>query len=212
MLAKFKNGCYLEVEVIKDGDDKCYGYQVYDEDFDDLDFRTTEYRNMELYYPMNLIDYILEFCEPYDVDGDYVILEQETMEEYKEFLEEDPDGEWVLERQGTDNDDIRYYKTEEAARTIMLKEVNEEYEDYENVSIDECYCKVTDEEFFQCWTIYKEETFEHKKTEILHEINLEFDRIENGINQYVWELQDTDVIYHHVEKLRDLINELKEVI
>ena len=26
---------------------------------------------MELYYPMNLIDYILEFCEPYDVDGNY---------------------------------------------------------------------------------------------------------------------------------------------
>lgn len=82
MLARFENGYFLEVTVEKD----CWGfhqyvYRVLDVYGDELDCGHTEYRSMDLYCPMNEIDYILEFCEPDDVEGKYEILEC-TLEEF----------------------------------------------------------------------------------------------------------------------------------
>ena len=205
MLAKFENGYYLEVTYNKIKNEYCY--EVFDEDLDSMDDGWTEYRDIELYYPMNLIDYIIQYCEPDDIEGKYEILEFNTMSE----LEEDPDGEWILERQGTDNDDIRYYKSEVAARFIMMKEADE-YEYCEFRKIEKCYYALTGDEFYQTWTIYKKETFDFKSVEILHEIALEFDRIDTGITQYAYELQDISVISDHVDKLRKLVAELADIL
>lgn len=206
MLAKFENGYYLEVTYNEIHNEYCY--EVFDEDLDSIDDGWTEYRDIELYYPMNLIDYILEYCKPDDLEGSYEILGFDTMDE----LEEDPDGEWVLERQGTDNDDIRCYKSAEAARTIMLKEIEDDYEDYSEQDLNGSYCEVRDEEFFQSWNIYKKETFVHKSTELLYKIYLELDRIDTGITQYAYELQDTSVVRDHVSKLRELFIQLGDII
>ena len=73
MLAKFACGYFLEVIISQDGTE--YLYYVYDEDRDMIDSGWTEYRDIELYYPKNLIDYILEFCEPDDVSGTYELVE-----------------------------------------------------------------------------------------------------------------------------------------
>ena len=80
MLAKFENGYYLEVE--NDIENDIYYYTVFNEEFISEDNGWTEYRSIELYYPMTLIDYILQYCEPSDVKGKYEILDVETMEEY----------------------------------------------------------------------------------------------------------------------------------
>lgn len=225
MLAKFENGYYLEVyeEIDKeDINESIYSYHVYDEEFDMVDRGWTEYRSMDMYYPMNLIDYILEYCEPDELDGQkgkYEILDIETMEEHEKYFKdffsveygEHPNGEWALERQGTDHDDIRYYKSKEAAKMVMMKET-EEYEDYENQDINDEYCEISDEEFYQSWAIYKREHFDNKKDELLYEIEMEIGRADTGITQYVYELQDTSVARDHLEKITRLINELKEVI
>lgn len=209
MLAKFENGYYLEVG--NDIENDTYLYIVFNDEFDIEDTGWTEYRSIELYYPMTLIDYILQYCEPSDVKGKYEILEYETMKEFLVSLEEDLDGEWILERQGTDHDDIRYYKSKEAAKMVMMKET-EEYEDYENQDINDEYCEISDEEFYQSWAIYKREHFDNKKDELLYEIEMEIGRADTGITQYVYELQDTSVARDHLEKITRLINELKEVI
>lgn len=82
MLARFENGYFLEVVVEKDtfGFHQ-YVYRVLDVDGDTLDDGWTEYRSMDLYHPMNEIDYILEYCEPDYVEGKYEILEC-TLEEF----------------------------------------------------------------------------------------------------------------------------------
>lgn len=213
MLARFENGYFLEVVIENDINGfPQYAYTVYDEDFLGADKYHTEYRSMEMFYPMNEIDYILEFCDPEEVEGEYELLKQKTMEEYEESFEEDPNGEWCLERQGTDYDDIRCYKTEEAARTIMFKEAEEAAEETENSDIDDDYCEVSGEEYFQCWKLYKKETFKTKKEELFNKIELELGRVHTGISQYAWELQDSWVIGHHVEKVEDLIKQLKEMM
>ena len=216
MLARFENGYFLEVTIEKDDFGfHQYFYSVFDktkEDFDGVvDGGHTEYRSMELYYPMNEIDYILEFCEPDFVEGKYKILEEDTMEDYLDYLEYGSYGDWILERQGTDNDDIRYYKTEEDARLVMLKEV-EECEDGDDESINGNYCTVYGEEYFQSWSIYKKETFETEKEKLFNKIEREFVRVYVGISHYAWELQDTDVIGCHVEKLEKLVDQLKELV
>lgn len=84
MLAKFKDGYFLEV-VIEDGE---YRYEIYNEERFSEDVGWTEYRSIEMYYPMNEIDYILSFCEPRHINGEYELLKFETMEEYiKSFKE-----------------------------------------------------------------------------------------------------------------------------
>lgn len=213
MLARFENGYYLEVIINKE--ELNYDYNIYDEDRWSQDSGWTGYRSMELYHPMNEIDYICEFCDPDFVEGKYELLPYDTMEDYEEYLDYleygDGYGDWCLERQGTDNDDVRHYKTEENAKAIMLKEV-EECESGDDQSISDNYCIVYGEEYFQSWSIYKKETFETEKDKLFDEIEKEFDRVYVGISQYAWELQDTDVIGYHVEKVQKLVNKLKEMI
>lgn len=221
MLARFENGYFLEViAVIEDcPEESTYDYDIYDEERDYVKGRWTEYRNIELYYPMNEIDYILQFCEPLELKnmkGKYEILPYESMEDYEEYLDylEDgnADGDWCLERQGTDYDDVRYYKTEEDAKAAMLNEASsEEYEDYEP-DIDYPCCEASGEEYYQKWTVYKKHTYKTETERILNEIQLEIDRTYNGISQYAWELQDTYVIEKHLTKVEKLVNKLKEMI
>lgn len=85
MLAEFENGWFLE--VVHEGNE--YDYTIYDNELEENDGGCTEYRNMEMFYPMNEIGYILTYCIPEDfseLDGKYEILEYETMEEYLKSL------------------------------------------------------------------------------------------------------------------------------
>lgn len=86
MLAKFENGYFLE--VLHNVEDNEYVYSVYDEDGDEIDYGWTEYRNIEMYFPRNEIDYILKFCEPCDLYGKYKLISVETMENYKKQPQE----------------------------------------------------------------------------------------------------------------------------
>ena len=65
MLAKFENGNFLEVFINEEKNE--YEYCISDKDGNEIDFRWTEYRDIEMYYPMNLIDYIVQYCEPKEV-------------------------------------------------------------------------------------------------------------------------------------------------
>lgn len=210
MLAKFENGYFLEVLI--DEEENAYGYTVYDEDGDYVDGNSTEYRSMEMYYPMNEIDYILEFCELEDVDGKYELLEYETMEEY--LPHEDDNGKWILERQG-DEEDIRNYRTFEAAQRVMRKEYKETLGGYEyhmeNSLEDDC-ATIGDEEFYQSWKIYEEKDFDNQIEKKFYEIQKELDRADTGVSQYAFELMDTDVIRDHLINVGALIDKLKEMI
>lgn len=208
MLARFENGWFLEVVHNK----KEYNFHIYDEEGWCEDTGYTEYRSIDMYYPLDEIGYILEFCDPIGVDGEYEILPYKTMKEYEKFLEEDPNGKWCLERQGSEYDDIRYYKTAEAARTIMFKEFNEMAEDYYDLNKNDSYCSIGRSESFQSWTIYQKKTSRSKKGKLLNEIELELERIDTGVDQYAFELQDTWVIRNHIEKVEELIIELKEMM
>lgn len=210
MLAKFENGYFLEVLHNKKVNE--YEYTIYDEDLCYEDSGWTEYRSIEMYYPMNEIDYILEFCEPDGIEGKYEILKQETMKKYEKFIAEDPNGKWILETQGTDDEDIRYYKTEEAARIIMQNEAEKSKRKYCNIDIEDYYCNIDADGYFQSWNIYEREKFRSKKKKLINEIELELVRINRGITQYAYELQDTFVIRRHVEEAELLINQLKEMM
>ena len=87
MLAEFESGCFLE--VIHNKNENEYDYTIYNSELEDIYSGYTEYRSMEMYYPMNEIGYILEYCIPEnfaELDGKYKILEFNTMEEYLKSL------------------------------------------------------------------------------------------------------------------------------
>lgn len=215
MLARFENGYFLEVVVEKDIDGIAeYAYHVYNEDFWSKNCGWTEYRSMEMHYPMNEIDYILNYCNPKFVKGKYELLPCETMEEYEDFLEEDPKGKWILETQGTDDDDIRYYKTEEAARIVMMNESKgrEEKVKYCNIECGDYHYEISGEGYYQCWNIYEREMIRSKKKKLINEIELELVRIDRGVSQYACELQDTWVIRQHIEAVEALVEQLKELM
>ena len=217
MLAKFENGYFLE--VVHNEEDNNYDFTIYDKNMEYEDDGYTEHRSIDMYYPMNEIDYILEFCEPDYVDGKYELLEFETMEEYekhmKEFLKEYTNGEWLLERKGTEYTDKRKFKTEEAAQRILKMEYEEMLEDYDcpmSEEIEENYAHIGDEEFYQSWTIYKKKTYSSTIEELIDKINMELNRADTGVSQYAFELQDTSVVSDHIYKAQRLLSELKEMI
>ena len=85
MLAKFENGYFLEVYIneYKDGTLE-YLYNVYDEELNICHCSGwTEYRNIEMYCPMNEIDYILTYCNPKLVKGKYELMSFDVMKDYK---------------------------------------------------------------------------------------------------------------------------------
>lgn len=212
MLAKFENGYFLEVVV--DTKENVYQYTVYDEDYDKIERRRTEFRHIDMYYPMNEIDYILEFCEPDDVKGKYKLLSFKTFEEYKNYLNEDPNGEWILKRQGDDTD-TRYYKTKEAAQIILEKEYKEILEDKcspMSTDYDDDYAYIGDEEYYQSWTIYQKQKFDNPIKELIYKIRTELDRVDEGVTQYSFELMSTDVAKDHIWEALMLLRELEEMI
>lgn len=73
MRAIFKNGHTLEVRVV----DQDYRYDVHDEENNLIEEGWTEYRSIDLYYPMNEIDYIVTYCEPVGCEGEYEIVKGE---------------------------------------------------------------------------------------------------------------------------------------
>ena len=218
MLAKFENGYFLE--VVHNEDDNEYNYSVYNEDMEQEDIYGgwTEYRSIEMYYPMNEIDYILEFCEPDYVKGKYELLKFETMEDYEDYLDDlfygEPDGDWCLEGQGTYEDNIKYYKTEEDARTAMLMEVNELLKERKYLRMEELQdgCEVCRDEFYQRWSIYKNIETTTEVERIIKEIRRNIHRTYVGIDQYAFELQDTYVASTYLDDIEKLINELEELI
>ena len=80
MLARFENGYYLE--VLHNEKENEYNFTVYDAYMFPEHKGWTEYRSIDMYYPMNEIDYILEYCEPDFVDGEYKIFEC-SLEEFR---------------------------------------------------------------------------------------------------------------------------------
>lgn len=217
MLAKFKNGYLLE--VVHNEEKNEYNYSIYNEDMEYEDDGYTEYRSIDMYYPMNEIDYIIAFCDPDCVKGKYQLLQFETMEDYqkhmKEFFKEDPNGEWVLERKGTDYDDKRSFKTEEAAQYILKKEYEETLDNYDSPmseDYDENGAYIGDEEFYQKWSIYKKEKYSNKIEELIDKINMELDRADTGVSQYAFELSDTSVAKNHIYEAQILLRELEELV
>lgn len=213
MLAKFENGYFLE--VLHNVEYNEYEYCVYDTDGDMESINWTEYRDIELYYPKNLIDYILEFCEPDEVKGKYELLDFKDMDEYLDSFGEDPSGKWILERQG-DEEDIRNYRTFEIAQHVMNKEYKEIYGDNNSYhmedELEDDYAIIGDEEFYQSWKIYEEKIFENPIEQKFYEIQKELDRADVGVSQYAFELMSTDVIRDHLYKVEQLLNELKEMV
>lgn len=219
MLAKFENGYFLE--VVHNEEDNEYNYSVYNEDMEQEDIYggCTEYRSIEMYYPMNEIDYILEFCEPDYVKGKYELLKFETMEDYEDYLDDleygDIDGEWCLERQGTYEEDIRYYETEEDAKFVLQREYKEMLEDHDcpmAEHFDEYSAYIGEDEFYQSWTIYEKKSYASKVDEIIDKIKMELDRTYTGVDQYAFELSDTSVATDHVYRAKKLLKELEELI
>ena len=86
MTAKFGNGYFLEVGYYEEENE--YVYTVLDEEGYQVDCGYTEYRSIEMYYPMNEIDYILAYCKPEYVEGKYEIIPFESVDEYIEFIGE----------------------------------------------------------------------------------------------------------------------------
>ena len=87
MLAQFENGYSLEVNVIQyyDGE-KEYEFKVMDDENCFVAQGYTEYRSIELYWPLDEIGYILEFCDSNPgikmLKGNkYEIMKEETFEE-----------------------------------------------------------------------------------------------------------------------------------
>lgn len=212
MLAKFENGYFLEVEVNKE--DNEYEYCVYNMDGDMESIKWTEYRDIELYYPKNLIDYISEFCEPEYIKGKYELLDFENMDDYIDSLDaKDPNGKWILETQGAE-EDIRRYSTFEAAQHVMRTEYKEKHGSsyWMEDGIQDNFATLGGEEFYQSWIIYEEKTIDNPIEKKFYEIEMELGRADTGVSQYAFELMSTDVIRGHLYKVEQLLNELKEMI
>lgn len=208
MLAKFENGYFLEVNIC-DGE---YEFFVYDEDDSIVNSGYTEFRNIEMYYPMNEIDYILEYCDPGDVEGKYEIIDPSMeIEDYSEYGD---GGDWILERQG-EEDDVRDFSTFEKAKDAMKKEYEEIIKRKSYLmknDLNDYYAIIGDEGFYQSWRIYENKTYENPIEEKFAEIQKELDRADTGVSQYIFELMDTNVIRDHLYEAEKLINELKELI
>jgi hypothetical protein len=120
---------------------------------------------------------------------------------------------WILERQGTEYNDKREFSSLEEAQEVMESEYEERIEDgYDQGDCDNDHAFITDHEYFQAWDIYEKKDDLTPTEKIFNEIYLQFNRIDNGVEQYAWELQDTGVITYHVDNLRKMVDKLKEMM
>lgn len=130
MLAKFENGWYLEV-VINEKENE-YKFATYENNRDWFADDYTEYRSIDMYYPMNEIDYILEFCKPPFLEGKYKILEEKTMEEYLDKYEYnfDLDSEEELIQKAFHNNQLFVCLADKDYTMLVLANYETEAEDY----------------------------------------------------------------------------------
>lgn len=121
---------------------------------------------------------------------------------------------WILERQGTEYNDKREFDSKEEAQEVMEKEYEEVidngYNDKRDYDCDSA--AIGDHEYFQAWDIYKKKENLSEIENAFNEIELQINRIYNGVEQYSWELIDTGVITGYVDYLQKMIDELKELI
>lgn len=118
---------------------------------------------------------------------------------------------WILERQGTDYNDIREFESLNKAHETMTREFNLKNLD-ENMTYKNC-CENTFEiagyEYYQAWSIY-EKSEEIDIAALLKEMELECNRTYIGIKEFCWELDNTSPITVHLDKLQKMINKLSE--
>lgn len=120
---------------------------------------------------------------------------------------------WVLERQGTGCCDKREFDSLEKAQEVMEKEYKKRLDNgYDYCIDDDMFASIGDCEYFQAWDIYEKKDNLTELEKAFEEIEIQFNRIYNGIEQYSFELMDTGVINYHVNSLKEMINELKEMI
>ena len=223
MLAKFENGNILEVihkttdtvmvyecgkYVEKEIEVDELVYTVYDENGDDLYDGWTEYRDLSKYPGLNEIDYIIKYCEPNGVEDEYEFLPYNDIEAYFSPTET-PDGEWLLERKGAEND-IRTYSRFDEAQRVMQQE-------YLAVEASDMCCfsdnaLVAGEEYYQHWQIDRKEVHSNLIDEKVALLQKELDRAQLGVSQYTYELMDTSVIRDHLDKMETMLEELKELL
>ena len=208
MLVRFYEN-YNLLKVIVDYKENIWRYTVFDRYGDELDDGWTTVVNLELHYPMNEVDYILQFCEPDGVSGEYEILPYAEVENYFSPTET-PDGEWLLERKGLENDIRTYARLDEAQRVMEQEYLSEE-------TVDERCCfsdnaLVAADGFYQHWQIDQKVTHSNPVDEKIALLQKELDRAQLGVSQYTYELGSTDVIRDHLDKMEVMLEELKELI
>lgn len=122
---------------------------------------------------------------------------------------------WILERKGTDFDDKREFATIEEAQIILKTEYYEVLREFYSPmgeSFDENYAYIADEEYYQSWHIYELIDYGSSILNLLAEIELELDRADTGVDQYVFELSNTDVAKIHIWEAQRLLRQLKEMV
>lgn len=207
MLARFNNDYVLE--VVHNMETNEYEFDVYDDEDCHLTCGYTEYRDIELYYPMNLIDYILQFCEPEGVSGDYKILDYKTFSDYEARF--DANGDWIVE----DSDTVleQSFVTLEIAQDYMKRQFNEEnYSDCFESYIDERSAYVGKCGSYRGWRIYENKKYGNLEEKLFAEIRRELERANDGITQYAFELNDTDTARSHIYKAEELLGELEKLL
>ena len=154
MLARFENGNYLEIVIKYDINGfPHYVYTTYEMTMDylyDMDDGKTEYRSMEMYYPMNEFDYICTFCDPYGLEGEYKILEEKTMKEYfnKYRYNFDLDSEETLIKKELHNDQLFVCLADKEYAMFVLANDKMDAEDYAY----DWYCETCFEPgHWKCW-------------------------------------------------------------
>lgn len=122
---------------------------------------------------------------------------------------------WILERQGTEENDKREFATIEEAQIILKTEYYEVLREFYSPmgeSFDENYAYIADEEYYQSWNIYELIDYGSSILNLLAEIELELDRADTGVDQYAFELTDTDVVRRHIWEVQRLLRQLKEMV
>ena len=122
---------------------------------------------------------------------------------------------WILETQG-EEENIREYLTFDEAHSVMKQEYEVVYKRENRFITDSIlednFADVCNEDFYQSWKIYKQKNFKNPIEKRLYEIKRELDRADMGVTEYVYKLNDSNVIREHLCKIEKLVNELEEMI
>ena len=207
MLARFNNDYVLE--VVHNMETNEYEFDVYDDEDCHLTCGYTEYRDIELYYPMNLIDYIVQFCEPEGISGSYQILDYDSFDSYERRF--DADGDWLVEC--SDTVIVKSFATLEIAQDYVKREFNQlNYSESCETCMEDRYAYVGKCGNYTSWRIYEKKEFTTPEEKLFDEIRKELDRADDGVIQYAFELMDTDTARSHIYKAEELLGELEKLL